>query len=405
MRKLFFGGKIMTMASPAPAEAVLVEGETILAVGDACVLRRMAGADVTLIDLQGGTMLPAFTDVRGDLLAAIRARAAQARHGAHAPAWREAVHHVAAQYAAAGVTCLCTALRAADVPLLRRVLHIGFPMPLLAVAAIEEYESVKRATAGLRDGVRLCGVAVVLDTPSDARLRLCDRALGYALHMAVAEGVQPVLYASGEEAIAQALRVVRAYSRVCPRLYTARTVLMGAHALLPTQAAALREAGMLPCFAADALYRYGHACLRRDGISRAARLLPFASVARAGVPLTLCRHDPADAPDPLSLLRCAVRRDTAHGLTLGAGECLTVHEALHALCVSAAWQTHGEWERGCIRAGMRADVVLLDGDPTSCPPARAEDLRVRATFCSGRLLYRAAMQDFSTQSARVPIVY
>lgn len=405
MRKLFFGGSILTMESPTPAEAILVEGDRILAVGDESVLRHMAGRQAAEIDLGGGALLPGFVDGGGDFLHAVRTAASERQHPWHPRAFRDAITRAAAQVAAQGVTCLHQLVTADNLPFLRRVLHIGLPMPLMLTADIRDYEAVKRAVAGVRGQVRLCGAAVMLESPTSGELALSDRALGHALHMAAAEEVQPVLYADSEAAIAQALRVMRAMSRPCPQLYAARTVLMGARELSPTQAEQLRELGMFPCFAADTLWHRGDALLPHLGIERTSRLLPMASVRRAGVPMTMC-HDSTDGvPNPLALLYCATTRTTSGGLTLGAGERLPVYDALRALTLFGAWRYHGEWERGCIRAGMRADLVWLDRDPLSIPPAALSDLGVRATLCGGEVVCCKKERKISTLDARVPTVY
>jgi len=405
MRKLFFGGSILTMESPTPAEAILVENDRILAVGDEHVLRHIAGGGADEIDLDGGALLPGFVDSGGDFLRAVRLAVSE-RHGTwHPRAFRDAVARVAEQYAAHGVTCLHQSVTAENLPFLRRVLHVGVPMPLMLVADVRAYEDTKRVTATVRGQVRLCGVSVALESCSGTSLALSDRALGYVLHLAAAEGVQPVLIANRAAAISQALRVMRAMSRPCPQLYAARAVLMGARELLPTQAEQLRELGVFPCFAADTLWHHGDALLAHLGIERVTRLFPMVSVCRAGVPLTVCHDATEHVPDPLALLRCATGRMTRGGLRLGAGECLPVYDALRALTLFGAWRYHGEWERGCIRAGMRADLVWLDRDPMSCTMDELAELHIRATLCGGETFFADKLRKISTRISRVPIVY
>lgn len=60
-RKLFFGGKVLTVADPLYAEAVMVEDGRIAAVGTEAELRA-AYTDFEEIDLGGGTLLPGFID-------------------------------------------------------------------------------------------------------------------------------------------------------------------------------------------------------------------------------------------------------------------------------------------------------------------------------------------------------
>ncbi|WP_096872024.1 amidohydrolase [Phaeobacter piscinae] len=63
---LYFNGQILSMdAQDSMPEAVLTEGETIVAVGAEADLRATMPADTTLVDLQGQTMIPAFIDPHG----------------------------------------------------------------------------------------------------------------------------------------------------------------------------------------------------------------------------------------------------------------------------------------------------------------------------------------------------
>ena len=61
MKTLYYGGKIITMAEPLYAEAVLVDGGEIVAVGNVDAMVENAG-ECNKINLEGKTMLPGFID-------------------------------------------------------------------------------------------------------------------------------------------------------------------------------------------------------------------------------------------------------------------------------------------------------------------------------------------------------
>ena len=61
MKKLYYGGTILTMEDQTPAEAVLTDGAAIIGVGKKEELSRMA-PDAGPVDLDGKTMLPGFID-------------------------------------------------------------------------------------------------------------------------------------------------------------------------------------------------------------------------------------------------------------------------------------------------------------------------------------------------------
>jgi hypothetical protein len=60
---VFVGGKVLTVdADFSEAEAIAIRGERILAVGSEAKVREAAGADATVVDLGGKTVLPGFID-------------------------------------------------------------------------------------------------------------------------------------------------------------------------------------------------------------------------------------------------------------------------------------------------------------------------------------------------------
>lgn len=61
MKKLFYGGKILTMADPLYAEAVLIENGMVMAIGTEERLRGIA-QDYEEVNLHGATMMPSFID-------------------------------------------------------------------------------------------------------------------------------------------------------------------------------------------------------------------------------------------------------------------------------------------------------------------------------------------------------
>ena len=60
---VFFDGVILTMVDEQPwASAILIRGETIVAVGETGNVLAQAGPNATLVDLEGRTVLPGFID-------------------------------------------------------------------------------------------------------------------------------------------------------------------------------------------------------------------------------------------------------------------------------------------------------------------------------------------------------
>ena len=66
---------------------------------------------------------------------------------------------------------------------------------------------------------------------------------------------------------------------------------------------------------------------------------------------------------------------------------ITVEQALHAYTYEGAFASFEENKKGAIKAGMLADMVLLDRDITTIPPETIRDARVLYTIVGGRVVF------------------
>lgn len=67
---------------------------------------------------------------------------------------------------------------------------------------------------------------------------------------------------------------------------------------------------------------------------------------------------------------------------------ISVEEALRAYTSENAWGVFAEGSRGRLVPGDRADLVLLDEDLLTIPPATIDQVQVQATVVGGRVVYR-----------------
>jgi hypothetical protein len=93
------------------------------------------------------------------------------------------------------------------------------------------------------------------------------------------------------------------------------------------------------------------------------------------------------APDVIAGLYGAVARHSAAGRPLPGAEAVPVEEALAMYTSGAAFSSFAEGERGSISPGWLADLVVLSGDPTACPPAELLELRPEMTVVGGRVAW------------------
>ncbi len=94
--------------------------------------------------------------------------------------------------------------------------------------------------------------------------------------------------------------------------------------------------------------------------------------------------------NPLLGIYAAVTRQTLKGEPAGGWfpqERLTLEEAVRYFTVNNAWATFEEHDRGSLRAGKLADVVVLDRDIRTRPPRELLETRVLYTIFDGRIVY------------------
>ncbi|MEV6300212.1 amidohydrolase [Actinoplanes sp. NPDC051861] len=122
----------------------------------------------------------------------------------------------------------------------------------------------------------------------------------------------------------------------------------------------------------------------------AARQYPFGDLRRAGAHLAAGSDWPVTTPDPLQAIHVAVNR-VHHGSDyepfLGA-QALDLATALTAYTAGSAYVNRLD-DTGTLRAGNRADLVVLDRDPFAAPPAEIGEARVALTYVDGRVVYAA----------------
>lgn len=119
------------------------------------------------------------------------------------------------------------------------------------------------------------------------------------------------------------------------------------------------------------------------GEERAHAISRLGSLERAGVRIAL-HSDLTMAPlDPLFLAWIAANRETMDGNVVRPDERLSLHAALRAITIDAAYAIGMEDEVGSISVGKRADFTALDGDPFEVGAQALRGLGVDGVVFSG----------------------
>jgi predicted amidohydrolase YtcJ len=102
-----------------------------------------------------------------------------------------------------------------------------------------------------------------------------------------------------------------------------------------------------------------------------------------GVPVAGSSDAPVVPPQPLQGVYAAVTRQPPDGHLIGPMERVRVADALWLFTQGAAWACGLESAVGSIERGKRADLVVLEADPTRVSAAEIPHIPVRLTMVDG----------------------
>lgn len=132
--------------------------------------------------------------------------------------------------------------------------------------------------------------------------------------------------------------------------------------------------------------------LPQVGQARVDRMYPWGSLYRAGASVVGGSDWPVTTVDPLDAVEVMIRRQDpamADGPVLGKGEGLPLEVALRAYTTEAARLLGHEQEVGALRAGARADLVVLDRTLSAERAAEISDAAPWLTMFDGVAVFRA----------------
>jgi predicted amidohydrolase YtcJ len=114
------------------------------------------------------------------------------------------------------------------------------------------------------------------------------------------------------------------------------------------------------------------------------------SMERAGVRLAFGSDVPVESAEPFAGLAAAISRTGPDGQPFGGWrpqETVSREAALDGFTRSAAYAAFAEDRLGTLMPGMRADFVLVDGDPLLASASELRAMRVKETWVGGQRRY------------------
>jgi predicted amidohydrolase YtcJ len=204
-----------------------------------------------------------------------------------------------------------------------------------------------------------------------------------------AAGLQVLAHCNGDAAAEQ---YVSAWERVVaqqPERVGCRPIMIHAQTVRYDQLDRLAKTGMMPSFFVGHCYYWGNTHLKNFGTERGSRISPLGAALSRGIPFSLHQDSPVTKPNMLHSVWCAVNRITRSGITVGPKERISVYDALIAATNGGAYGYFEEQNKGILKPGAVADLVILDKDPTAADPMDIKNIRVCETVKAGKTVYMA----------------
>lgn len=134
---------------------------------------------------------------------------------------------------------------------------------------------------------------------------------------------------------------------------------------------------------------WGDVHLKNLGPVRGPHISPVKDALDRGVVVNFHTDTPVTMPNMLHSIWTAVNRVTYSGHILGADQCIDVWDALKAVTIDAAYSYFEEDEKGSLKEGKKADLIILDQNPLTVDKMAIKDISVLASIKEGVVLYQA----------------
>jgi predicted amidohydrolase YtcJ len=214
-----------------------------------------------------------------------------------------------------------------------------------------------------------------------------QEALDEIVWEAHSQGVQVSTHAIGDVAITMILDAYKKAQERLPRPDARHRIEHCSFCYPPLVERVIKE-GVLPLMNPGFIYYFGDTLTRNYG-DRVSQSSPFRSLLNGGIVVASGSDFPVAAIDPKPIIRAAIVRKSASGLSCGESERITAQEVIYSYTAAGAYLTFDEHRKGTLETGKLADLVVTDIDPTTVDdePDKIMEMKVERTILGGKTVF------------------
>lgn len=187
--------------------------------------------------------------------------------------------------------------------------------------------------------------------------------------------------------------VIAAHENACKKLNQPldkdrRTIVIHSQFVRPDQLKTYKKYNMEPSFFTNHAYFWGDVHVENLGEERAFFLSPIASAEKLGLKYTNHSDATVTPIDPIFTVWTAVNRVSRSGKVIGPDQRATPYHAIKAITSHAAYEFFEEDQKGSLKEGKLADMVILDKNPLKVEPMKIIEIQVLQTIKEGKTIYK-----------------
>lgn len=215
-----------------------------------------------------------------------------------------------------------------------------------------------------------------------------DELVAALVKRAVCERKQILAHCNGDAASEQ---FIRAYEKAVTETgceASLRPVMIHCQTVRNDQLDKMARLKMIASIFVGHVWYWGDIHMKNFGAERGNHISPVKDAIDRGVVVNFHQDTPVTKPDMLHSVWCAVNRVSRGENIIGAEQAVSVYDALKAVTVNAAYQYFEENEKGSIKEGKRADLVILDKSPLDIDKSEIRNIKVMETIKDGKAIYK-----------------
>ncbi len=408
---IFHNGIILTMERELPqAQAIAIQDEKIVAVGDNASILALQTPETQVVDLQGRTVMPGFVDAHTHVLNDARSQD-KSLDQAQMLTLQNGITTLGDLYVDQSFLRDIQRFNSAGQLRVRTSLYLVYDDPCGRQIGTWYKNTPSTRTPG--EMLRIGGVKIFTDGGSCGRPALsfehADRGLGdlwmtqevlnHAVAEAQAAGYQVAIHAIGDRAVEQAQNAIASALQGQPNTYRHR--MEHVSVLRPEQVACFGELGIVPVLPGQypSCTPFGPPLPEVYGDWE----WPWAELRARNPTLPIAWHSdyPFWSINPfIHLYGFVTRNDMYQHYSCKPqvwlrDDVLTVEQALSIMTLESAYALFRETEVGSLRPGKYADLIVISENPLTIGAEELRRLSVLATLVGGRFEYCAGRgRDF-----------